>query len=66
MKGINMPENLHGIGDDYITVGELADKFDKTYTQAYYLIKTGKIKAERLGWQYIIHISDIPKEWPVK
>ena len=50
----------------YITVGELAIKYNKTYTQAWYAVKTGKISSVRIGWQYLIPIKSLPSKWPIK
>jgi hypothetical protein len=50
----------------YITISELANKFNKTYTQAWYAVKTGKIKSTKIGWIFLIDINDIPTDWPTK
>jgi hypothetical protein len=50
----------------YLTIKDLIEDYDKTYTQVYYLIRIGKIKTERVGWQYLIPVSSIPEEWTKK
>jgi hypothetical protein len=65
MKG-GLSVKYHIDFDKYITVAELAERYGKSYTQAWYAVKSGKIPSIRVKWQYLVNTEDLPQEWPVK
>lgn len=52
--------------DKYLTVSELADRYGKTYTQAWYAVKSRKIPSIRVKWQYLVPVRSLPEKWPIK
>jgi hypothetical protein len=58
--------DLQDVLDQFLSTKEVAEHFERTVNDVQYAIKTGKLKAYRWGWFYMIHRNDIPKEWPTE
>lgn len=47
--------------EDYVTPSEVAKKTNLSYPAVMARIKTGKIVATKVGWNYLIHKDEIKK-----
>ncbi len=59
-----MEADIQTILDELLSTKEVARRFNKTVGDVQYAIKTGKIKAYKWGYFYVIHPDDLPDEWP--
>ena len=47
-----------------LTVEQVAQRYGKNYKQVLYAIERGALRAEKVGWAWIIREEDLPDEWP--
>lgn len=49
-----------------LTIRQVAKRYNKSHYQALYAVSKGLIKAEKLGWFWVIDEKDLPDQWPIK
>ena len=49
-----------------LTTRDVARHFDVDIADVTRLLREGKLKGQRIGWQWFILPEDLPAEWPVK
>ena len=52
--------------DDWWTVRQVAEVFGIQDRQVVAMIRCGRLRAEKKGWQYLVHKSWVPRSWPPK
>lgn len=51
------------VGDEYLTVSQVAERYQKKPHQIRYAIKTGVVKAIKPNWEVFILTESIPETW---
>lgn len=49
--------------EDLLTISEVAKIYNVPERNVRYAIKSGKIKASRIGWIWVIERKNLPKTW---
>ena len=50
--------------DDWLTTEDVAKRFDVPVHRVLRMIRVGRLKASKKGWQQLVHVSDLPRSWP--
>lgn len=50
--------------DDWLTTNEVANHYGVPVHHVLRMIREGRLKAQKKGWQQLVHVSDLPKSWP--
>ncbi|MEK0326001.1 MAG: helix-turn-helix domain-containing protein [Nitrosopumilus sp.] len=49
---------------DHVTTRDIADMHGVGVRDVQYYIKRGVIRATKVGYFYLVHNKDVPKNWP--
>ena len=60
----NQEASLGSPLDSYVTVQQIADRFKVPRKSVVRVIRQGRIKAEKKGWEWLVHTRDVPASWP--
>lgn len=47
-----------------ITISQVCERYSKTMTQVRYAIQQGRLKAVKIGWQWVFNEEELPQQWP--
>ncbi len=50
--------------DDWLTTEDVAIRFSVSVRAVTHMIAQGRLKASKKGWQLLVHVSDLPAQWP--
>jgi len=48
----------------FLTLREVMEKYDKSYTQVRYATETNRLIGKKVGWGWIYPIESLPPVWP--
>jgi len=52
------------VNNRLLTIEQVGKLYGKNYKQVLYAIEKGVLKAEKVGWAWIIREEHLPDEWP--
>jgi hypothetical protein len=50
--------------NDYLTHRQVMERYNKSYVQVRYAAETGRLKAYKVGWQWVFPVDKLPDSWP--
>lgn len=50
--------------DAWLCTDEVAAHFNVTRRAVLRMIRLGRLRAQKKGWEWLVHHRDLPSEWP--
>jgi len=50
--------------ESWLTTKEVADRFNVPTKTVLRMIREGRLVAVQKGWVWLVHVDDLPHEWP--